>query len=490
MDYLDFFNKRVRKFDTGGKYKRPQQTITLDNMTAQQRSEYDYIMQGEGMTSEAALAQINRDAGLDVVNFESNAAFNDSIQSGSSVEMAGSIADNQEMSATYNKANNVTTDSTGRTYGQIKTAAGMDSKVGKLANFSNFVSQLNNTSGSDANTALSGIKSAIKAKNPMAGIGAVFNAGVDYADKALMGDKNFDTESQATDELVNGTTNALMSTGNPAAIGVAMAIKGLNFIDKSTGKTVPGFEVNIPNSGFGGVKESKSDQSFRLTQTGKMDKKLSMRNLQAEQALAASGLSDDIKFEQEARMNSVQNTLINNQIALSGGLSTDLLAAKRGAKLQQLKDYKKIRAERWAKKVVKAQDGAKLKNVEVSSEPNVIPEGDYHKNKHDLDLDNITKKGIPVIQVPDDSVETFTEIKQQEGDIVQSAEIERAEITFSKETTDFIEENRTKWKETGDDSILLEVGKRLVKEIMTNTNDNIDLISKMQEKLDNEKDKN
>jgi len=49
--------------------------------------------------------------------------------------------------------------------------------------------------------------------------------------------------------------------------------------------------------------------------------------------------------------------------------------------------------------------------VEVSSEPNVIPEGDYHKNKHDLDLDNITKKGIPVIQVPDDSVETFTEIK-------------------------------------------------------------------------------
>jgi len=46
------------------------------------------------MTSEAALAQINRDAGLDVVNFESNAAFNDAVQSGFSVETAGSIADN------------------------------------------------------------------------------------------------------------------------------------------------------------------------------------------------------------------------------------------------------------------------------------------------------------------------------------------------------------------------------------------------------------
>lgn len=472
MDYLEFF--KIRKFAGGGLSSLVDDAIarvTANNgkPVSEAYNKADMIAQQNGGWA-AYLQQMEEESLADEQDRYENMFADETV----------AIKEDSSKAA-------INTALTGNPLGKTTETA---TKSGKFTNFSNFVSSLNNTSGSDANTAVSGIQNAIKAKNPMAGIGAVFNAGVDYADKALMGDKNFDTESQATDELVNGTTNALMSTGNPAAIGVAMAIKGLNFIDKSTGKTVPGFEVNVPNSGFGGVKESKSDQSFRLTQTGKMDKKFSMRNLQAEQALAATGLSEDIKFEQEARMNSVQNTLINNQIALAGGLSTDLLAAKRGAKLRQLKDYKKIRAERWVKKVVKAQDGAKLKNVEVSSEPNVIPEGDYHKNKHDLDLDNITKKGIPVIQVPDDSVETFTEIKQQEGDIVQSAEIERAEITFSKETTDFIEENRTKWKETNDDSILLEVGKRLVKEIMTNTNDNIDLISKMQEKLDNEKDKN
>lgn len=359
----------------------------------------------------------------------------------------------------------------------------------KQFDWKNSLSQLNNTNGTDANDAMNGVMSAVANSNPMAGVGAVFNAAVDITDKALMGDKNFDQASQAADEMVNGATNALMASGNPIAIGVAMAIKGANFIDKAAGKTVPGYSVNIENSGFGGVNSSMGDTSYRGTQTRKMERKLGRRNQQAEMALAASGLSKDVSFQQEARLNSIQNTMLNNQIALSGGLQTDLLAAKRGAKLQKLNNYKEIIAQR---KAAKAQNGAKLKHIEVSSEPNVIPEGDYHKNKHDLDLENITKKGIPVIQVPDDSVDTYTEIKQQEGDIVQSAEIERNEITMNLELTQFIEEKRKAWHEDNEknDDILLEVGLRFVKELMTNTNDNTNLIAKMQEKLDNEKNSN
>jgi hypothetical protein len=42
-------------------------------------------------------------------------------------------------------------------------------------------------------------------------------------------------------------------------------------------------------------------------------------------AMNAANIANEQSFEQEARMNSVQNTIMNNQIALSGGLETSLL---------------------------------------------------------------------------------------------------------------------------------------------------------------------
>lgn len=132
-----------------------------------------------------------------------------------------------------------------------------------------------------------------------------------------------------------------------------------------------------------------------------------------------------------------------------------------------------------------AKEGAKLENIEVSEEKSVIPEGALHKNKHeDFDLD-VTKKGIPVITVDDDNVETLEEIQEQKDSVVQHAEIERAEVIFSKELTDFLEENRKIWHEHDNDDpeLLVEVGKRLTKELLENTEDNIDLINKMKKQI-------
>lgn len=126
-----------------------------------------------------------------------------------------------------------------------------------------------------------------------------------------------------------------------------------------------------------------------------------------------------------------------------------------------------------------AQNGAKLEDIEVSDEPSVIPEGTYHKNKHaDFGID-VTKKGIPVITVDDDNVETLSDIQEQSDSVTQHAEIEKNEIIFSKELTEFLEEKREEWNETNDSDILLEVGKRLTKEILSNTNDNTNLIDKL-----------
>ena len=137
-------------------------------------------------------------------------------------------------------------------------------------------------------------------------------------------------------------------------------------------------------------------------------------------------------------------------------------------------------------KIYKHQNGAKLKGIEVSEVENILPTGQLHKNKHDdFGIDGITQKGIPVLQVKDDTAETIQEVQQQAagGEVVQSAEIEREEIIFNKELTDYVEQNRELWKEGTQkekDDICLEVGKRIVKEILFNTKDESGLIDKME----------
>ena len=58
----------------------------------------------------------------------------------------------------------------------------------------------------------------------------------------------------------------------------------------------------------------------------------------------------------------------------------------------------------------KHKNGGQLKNIETAEEPSVIPEGALHAHKHNLDLEGLTKKGIPVIQNLDDSINTFEEV--------------------------------------------------------------------------------
>lgn len=94
---------------------------------------------------------------------------------------------------------------------------------------------------------------------------------------------------------------------------------------------------------------------------------------------------------------------------------------------------------------------------------NVIPEGALHARLHHMDTKNITKKGIPVV------------ITDNEGNIEQSAEIEKNEIIFNLEVTQKLEKL---WKENTDESAI-EAGKLLVKEILENTIDNTGLLNEI-----------
>lgn len=170
------------------------------------------------------------------------------------------------------------------------------------------------------------------------GMGMIAQAGVGAmkaVDNLAMGDKNFGAQSQAIDSAVHGVSSALMSSGNPYAMAAGAALEGANFLTKAGGQTVQGFDVNIENSGFGtlGHMESSSSRDFGAMiglgglNTGKIQAKLARRNEQARMALQAAEISEDVKFEQEARMNSVDNVLRNNQIALAGGIDTSLLGS-------------------------------------------------------------------------------------------------------------------------------------------------------------------
>lgn len=123
----------------------------------------------------------------------------------------------------------------------------------------------------------------------------------------------------------------------------------------------------------------------------------------------------------------------------------------------------------------KFKDGGKndeqedLESLETTQK-NIIPEGALHAHKHHMEnADNLTKKGIPVID--------------NEGE--QQAEIERNEIIFTLEVTKRLEELYSKYYDSEysqkeKDEAAIEAGKLLVEEILFNTEDRTGLINTLQ----------
>ena len=100
---------------------------------------------------------------------------------------------------------------------------------------------------------------------------------------------------------------------------------------------------------------------------------------------------------------------------------------------------------------------------------NVIPDGALHARKHNMNLDGITEKGIPVVSEKDN------------GKIEQQAEIEKEEVIFRLEVTQKLEELEKKYYSEGasqkeKDEYALEAGKLITEELLHNTKDNAGLL--------------
>lgn len=283
---------------------------------------------------------------------------------------------------------------------------------------------------------------------------------------AIIGGKDFGAQNTVIDAGIDALGEVAGQFGPWGKLGQAFLSMGKD-ASNLFGQTVADQSVSGLASGYGNTGDIKG-QSFKLWQRSKVENMLNRNNAKAQLALRAADISADQQFQQQARTNSISNTIQNNQIALSGGINSSLLAAKKGAKLTKLKQT-----------ITRAQYGAKLKKVEISEEKSLLPEGDLHKNKHDKFDIPVTEKGIPVVHLANGAeVQTLEDLQEHKEHIVQDAEIETNEVIFSKELTDYVEEARKKWHD-GDDSILLEVGKRVTKELLHNTMDNTGLIRKL-----------
>ena len=111
-----------------------------------------------------------------------------------------------------------------------------------------------------------------------------------------------------------------------------------------------------------------------------------------------------------------------------------------------------------------------------SVQQNVIPEGALHARKNNMELakeGEITHKGIPVV----------------DNNGVQQAEIEKEELTVTKEVTDKLENWYKKFydentSEKEKDELAIKCGKFFTKEILFNTEDRVNLISKIEEDME------
>lgn len=154
--------------------------------------------------------------------------------------------------------------------------------------------------------------------------GGLLNKGLDTAEEAIMGDKNFNQNSKLIDNSVRTASKALAKTG-PGGLLAAGLLESANFIDKAVGKTVQGFEIGEVGPGFNGIETDQESASFRGTQSRKMKQALARRTEALNMALTANEITEEEQFQMTARMNSRDNILNANRIALAGGLDTSLL---------------------------------------------------------------------------------------------------------------------------------------------------------------------
>lgn len=165
---------------------------------------------------------------------------------------------------------------------------------------------------------------------------------------------------------------------------------------------------------------------------------------------AVSDINEEARDAFQSQAGSIDRLNRKNALSMAGGYqSRGMRIGRVGVKLPTQEEIARVR-EFLASRTKKFAEGGKM---------NVIPDGALHAHKNHMNVDGITHKGIPVIT-------------EEDGGVIQHAEIERNEIIFTKEVTEKLEALAKK----GTDEAAIEAGKILAREIIENTQDNTGLM--------------
>ena len=265
--------------------------------------------------------------------------------------------------------------------------------------------------------------------------------------------------------LMNTVGSSLLKSGNMLGL-IPMGLSAINKFAGSTAKKQGTVGMDTGAYSFNMNTNAGKKQTLLGTWGGKTKNANNLTKYYDKQNLLAGNSMFQNKQNMLASQNSFGDVATKNQQKLFGGITTNILAAKRGSKLQMANIKNRVNYSLKVKPVIEVVEVPEIDVFEDGGKFNVIPDGALHARKHDLPeeiAEHITDKGIPVITMDDG------------GAITQHAEIELNEIIFNKDVTDKLEEMFKQYKD-GDEDIALKAGKLLVYEILENTQDNTGLI--------------
>lgn len=203
--------------------------------------------------------------------------------------------------------------------------------------------------------------------------------------------------------------------------------------------------------------QPKSGKKYGLFSSGARREANSLIGTANNQAHLLREISQKSQF-QNTFGNAMQNiNTVDYQKKLQGYQPNYMHIGKNGMKIEKQEEEFIIPDISEFKPIIAAEE--QLQKFKEGGSFNIIPDGALHARKNNMELDGITKKGIPVVD--------------KDGN--QQAEIEKNEIIFRKEVTTTIEEAI----KDGSDKKAIEIGKLLVKEIFKNTKDNTGLIKEV-----------
>lgn len=282
--------------------------------------------------------------------------------------------------------------------------------------------------------------------------------------------------------LIGGTKDRVAGAGSAAITGISSALSFAGPVGMAAGAV-----LNLIN-GIGGKRAMKladqssefgsgfsGSQSFVHDTVGKYSNKKAglfdfgfygkaMKNLseaKRQQGTILDIQDDDRKMD----LNSAGEYITANNQMLYFGQKPQLILSKHGMKFPELDNARKLISS-WSTKSTETQEPQKY---QLGGKMNLIPEGALHARKHNLSdinpelKDQITNKGIPVVI-------------QSDGEVTQTAEIEKDEWTLRKEFTDELESLYKLYQKDQSDEATVKAGKLICYELLKNTDDRSGLI--------------